>query len=46
MKVREEDGSDILETEVKDLRYMAEAKTQTFERIEDATSLMSDLLRF
>ena len=41
-----EHGSDILETEEKDLRYMAEAKTQTFERIEDATSLMSDLLRF
>ena len=42
----EEQGSDILETEEKDLRYMAEAKMQTFERIEDATSLMSDLLRF
>ena len=42
----EEHGSDILETEEKDLRYMAEAKTQTFERIEDATNLMSDLLRF
>ena len=45
----EEHGSDILETEEReemDLRYMAEAKTQTFERIEDATSLMSDLLRF